>query len=118
MERNILVKNEMMITILMMTVVILHVTLNLSGPVLEEMKIVKILVKNEEMGMLQVKTKVNELLFEEMALKELQKIEKMEILKMEMGETQLVILSQDMLAKEETSLIMILVISALNLEDM
>ena len=114
MEKNILVKNETMIIIQMGTGVILHVTLNLSGFVLEEMGIVKIPESNVLMGLAQMRIRVNELLFEEMDLKGLQRIEKMGTLKMEMGETQLVILNQDMLARKETLLFMTHATFALN----
>ena len=71
MERNIQAKNETMIITLMMMAVILHVILSLSGHVLEEMKIIRIHVKNVQMDLVQMKTRVNELLFEEMVTKEL-----------------------------------------------
>ena len=71
MERSIRAKNETTIITLMMMVVILHAILNLSGHVLEEMKIIKILVKNVLMDLVQMKIRANEWLFEEMDTKEL-----------------------------------------------
>ena len=64
-------KNETMIITLMMMVVTLRVILNLSGHALEEMRIIRIHVKNVQMDLVQMEIRVNELLFEEMGTKEL-----------------------------------------------